>query len=99
MRHGLERLARFAPGGETADDYERIESLFPQLVRHPGAGRFARSSTVEKNVVVPRQDLQLFRQVVGLQADGALDAVRLCVRVAMTSACGNDCVGRLFRLK
>jgi hypothetical protein len=28
--HGLERFAGFAPGGESADDYERVEAFFPQ---------------------------------------------------------------------
>jgi len=30
FRNGLQRLPGFAPGGESADDHERVESFFPQ---------------------------------------------------------------------
>ena len=48
----LERLACLLPGSHPAHDNERVESLFPELQRHPGAGRFACSSTVDINVFI-----------------------------------------------
>src|SRR5580704_15221721 len=51
LRHGFQWFAGLAPGSQAADDHERVESFFPQQVRHPGAGRFARSSTVKINVL------------------------------------------------
>jgi hypothetical protein len=38
---GLDFIARLSPSRQSADDYERVESLFPQQVRHPGACAFA----------------------------------------------------------
>lgn len=65
----LQGFSRFAPGSQTADDHECVESFFPQQMRHPGAGRFARSSTVEINILVLGQVLDLFLQIVGLNAN------------------------------
>ncbi len=66
------RLSRFpglAPRGQSTDDHERVESFFPQQMRHPGAGRFARSSTVEINVFVFWKILDFFLQIIGFDAD------------------------------
>jgi len=52
MRHWLERVPGFPPCREPADYDKRVKSSFPQQVRHPGAGRFAHSSTVEINVLI-----------------------------------------------
>lgn len=52
VRHGFNWLAGFAPCAQAANNYERIEALFPQQVRHPGARNFAYSSTVDVNVFV-----------------------------------------------
>jgi hypothetical protein len=41
FRDGLYFVARLTPSRQSADDYERVESLFPQQVRHPGACAFA----------------------------------------------------------
>ena len=49
-RYRFQRLAGLLPGGHASHDHKRVESFFPQLQRHPGAGRFARSSTVDINV-------------------------------------------------
>jgi len=40
-RHLLDRVAGFAPSRQAAHDYERVESLFPQQMRHTGARGFA----------------------------------------------------------
>src|SRR5579862_8757114 len=45
FRHYLDRLSCLAPGGQPPDDHERVESFFPQEVRHPGARGLAGSST------------------------------------------------------
>ena len=75
FRHRLQRLARLAPGSESADDHERVESFFPKYVRHPGARGFARSSTVEIDVLVLGEILDLFVEIVGLDADRSENAL------------------------
>ncbi len=45
-RHGLKRISGFAPSREAADDHKRIEPIFPQQMRHPGAGCLAQSSAI-----------------------------------------------------
>src|SRR5208282_6876667 len=77
-------LASLAPGGQTTDDDERVEAFFPQQVRHPGAGRFARSSTVQIDILVAGKIFDFFLKIVGLDADGILDArgSRVIVAVA-----------------
>src|ERR1035438_6937915 len=84
LRNRLDRLAGLAPGSQSADNHERVESFFPQQVRHPGAGRFARSSTVKINVLVLGKVLDLFLKIVGLDADRSLDpgSPRVIVAVA-----------------
>jgi hypothetical protein len=74
LRNRLNRLPSLAPGRKSADNDERVESFFPQQVRHPGAGRFARSSAVQINVLVPGKVLDLFLKIVGLYADRTFDA-------------------------
>jgi hypothetical protein len=76
LRHGFQWFAGLAPGSQAADDHERVESFFPQQVRHPGAGRFARSSTVKINVLVLGEVLDLFLKIVGLDADRAFNPGR-----------------------
>jgi hypothetical protein len=83
VRHGFERMSRLTPSLQTAGDDERLESLFLQEMRHPGAGRFARSSTVEINLLILGQVLDLFQQVVGFEPDGPRNALRVCVVVAV----------------
>ena len=82
---GFERLPGLAPGGEPADDHERVEPFFPQQMRHPGAGRFACSSTVEVNVFIFRKSLDLFFEIVGFDADRTFDALRSDVVVAVAA--------------
>jgi hypothetical protein len=69
VRHRFGRLTRLPPRRQPAHDHERIESLFPQQMRHPGAGRFPRSSAVQINIFVFGQLFQFFRQMVGLETD------------------------------
>ena len=61
----------------TADDNERVESLFSQLQRHPGAGRFACSSAVEINVLVFRERLEFLGKIIRLDAHGSLDTLAM----------------------
>jgi len=83
--YGLEVSARLAPGRQAADDDERVESFFPQQMRHPGAGRFARSSAVEIKFLIFRQVLDFLFQIVGLNADRADDAFGPGVVVAVAA--------------
>jgi hypothetical protein len=69
MRDWLERLTGLLPRGYAAHDHKRVESFFSQLQRHPGAGRFARSSTVEIDVPVFGKSLELLGKIVGFNAD------------------------------
>src|ERR1700678_1504846 len=83
LRNRLQRFAGFAPGCQSADDHERVESFFPQQVRHTGAGGLACSSTVKINVFVFGKVLDLFIKIVGFDADGAFDPGRPSVVVAV----------------
>jgi hypothetical protein len=85
VRDHFDLLARFAPRAQSSDDYERFESLFPQHVRHPGAGCFACSSTVDIDVFVLGEQLHFFKQVVGFQPNGAFNARRPRIVVAMAA--------------
>ena len=85
LRNGLQMASGFAPGGEAADDHERVESFFPQYVRHPGASCFACSSTVEVKVLIFGEILNFLFQVVGLDANRSKDAFRTDIVVAMTT--------------
>ena len=69
MGNWFQGLSGGPPGMQAAIDHERVESMFSQQVRHPGAGRFARSSTVEINLFVPGQMLYFFGQIVGFNPD------------------------------
>jgi hypothetical protein len=64
----------FPPRGQSSDDDERVESIFPQLQRHPGAGRFACSSTVDVNILIFWEGFDLLSKVVGFNANGSLNA-------------------------
>jgi hypothetical protein len=59
----------FAPCGDSAHDYERIESFVSQYVRHPGARGLALSSTVQIDVLVLGQGLDLFLEIVWFDSD------------------------------
>jgi len=61
------RLSGFSPGRETALNDKSIETLLSQLQRHPGAGRFARSSAIEIDVFFRSQGFQFLGKVVGFQ--------------------------------
>src|ERR1039458_1463305 len=59
-------------------------------MRHPGASRFACSSTVEINVLVFGESLDLLVEIVGLDADGAGDAFGADVIVAVAAHVDNQ---------
>src|SRR5450631_3409235 len=59
-------------------------------MRHPGASRFARSSTVEINVLVFGEPLDLFVEIVGFDADGAGDTFGSDVVVAVAAHIDNQ---------
>jgi len=63
------RVSGLAPGTQATRDYVHFESQLLQLLRHPGACGFARSSTVEINLLVLGEVLDFFNEVVGLDAD------------------------------
>ena len=67
--HGLQWLACLLPGRHAADDDERVESLFPQLQRHPGAGCLAGSSTVDINVLILGKGLEFLGKIIGFNAE------------------------------
>jgi hypothetical protein len=90
VRHGFEPMSSLAPCPQTADDDERLESLCLQEMRHPGASRFARSSTVEINFPVLGQVLNFFLEVVGFDADGSRNALRGRVVVAVAAHVGDQ---------
>ncbi len=73
-RHRFDRISGFAPGREAAHDDKRVESLLPQQMRHTGAGGFARSSTVQKDVLVPGEFLEFLGEIIGLDSNRAGDA-------------------------
>jgi len=83
--HRLQRLPCFLPRRYPPNDDERIEALFSQLQRHPGAGGFAGSSTVEVDVLVFGNGLEFLGKIVGFDADGSLDAFRPGIIVAVTA--------------
>ena len=95
-RYRFNRLSRLSPCAQASDDHERVESMFPQHVRHTGAGGFARSSTVDINVFVLGQQLELLLQVIRFQPNRSLDAGRAGVVVAMTAYIDQQNVFRLF---
>src|SRR5579863_4580314 len=83
-------LSGFAPGAEPAGDYVDFKSQLDQLLRHTGAGGFALSSAVEINLLILGEVLDLFDEVVGLDADGAGDAFGVGVVVAVAADVCDD---------
>ena len=83
--HRLKMPSGLPPRRQTAHNHERVKSLFPQQVRHPGASRFACSSTVKINVLVLGQILDLLLEIVGLDADRAGDPLGTNVVVAVAA--------------
>ncbi len=84
LRNGFQWLSGLAPCGQPSNDHERAESFFPQYMRHPGAGCFARSSTVEINILVFRKIFELFLEIVGFDANRTMDPLRSDVIITMT---------------
>ena len=90
VRNGFERMSSLAPCPQATGDDKRFETLFVQEMRHPGASRFARSSTVEINLSILGQVLDLFLEVVGFDADGSGNAFRGRVVVAVAAHVSNQ---------
>jgi hypothetical protein len=78
-------LTCLLPRRYSAHEDERVESLFSQLQRHPGAGRFACSSTVQINVLVLGQNFEFLGEIVGFDADRSFDTLRVGVVVSMAA--------------
>ena len=83
--HRLHGVAGLTPRGQASNDHERVESLFPQQVRHTGAGGFALSSTVEIDVFVLGERFDLIRKVIRLDSNRASDASSAWVVVAVAA--------------
>ena len=83
--HGLQGLSGLAPRRQSAHDHEGVEPMLPQEMRHPGAGRFARSSAIQKNQLVLGQVLDFVRQIVGLYAQRTANARGLGIVVAVAA--------------
>src|SRR5271165_5640823 len=88
--HWLQRLTSLLPRRHAAYDDERVESLFSQLQRHPGAGRFARSSAVEIYILFFGKKFEFFGKVVGFNAHRSFDALSVGIVVAMAAYVENQ---------
>ena len=69
MRNRFDGVSRLAPRPQATDNDESFESVLLKELRHPGARGFALSSTVEINLAIVREILNLFLQIVGFQAN------------------------------
>ena len=67
--NAFDGMSGFAPGAQASSDHKHFESELLQLMRHTGAGGFARSSAVEINLLLLGEVLDFFDQVVGLDAN------------------------------
>ncbi len=83
--HRLKRFSGFPPGRKSADDDKRVEAFFPQLQRHPGAGRFALSSTVQIDIFAGRKVFQFLGKIVGFETNRTFDSLRFGIVVAMAA--------------
>ncbi len=97
FRDYFHRLASLTPSRQSADDYERVEAFFPQQVRHPGAGRFARSSAIQINIFVAGKVLDFFLKIVGLNANGVLDARSAGIIIAVAADIDDPYTVGIFR--
>ncbi len=89
------RFSGLAPGSQSADDHERVETFFAQYVRHPGAGRFARSSAVEVNIFIFGEGLDFLLKVVGLDANRILNAGGAGIIIAVAADVDDQHVVRI----
>jgi hypothetical protein len=81
----LNRLSGFAPSRESSGDDKGAKALFSQKPRHTGAGGFARSSTVKINVLVVREVVQFFSQLIRLDANGARNPLSAGIVISMAA--------------
>ncbi len=93
----FERLAGLTPGCQSSDNDERLESFFPQYMRHPGAGSLACSSAIDINVFVLGKSFQFFGQMIGFNADGPLDAFGVGIVIAVAAHVHDLHAGSSFR--
>jgi hypothetical protein len=85
----LKGVSSFAPGAQATGDNEDLKAKLLQLLRHPGARGFARSSTVEINLSILGKVLDFFDQVVRFDADRSRDALGVSVVIAVAPDIGN----------
>ena len=97
MRHWLEGMSGLAPGVQSANDDESLESMFLKYLRHPGTRGFALSSTVEINLPIVREILDLFLQIVGFQANRSGDSLRMSIVISVAADVGDNDVRGLLR--
>ena len=90
-------MTGFFPRRDSTYDDERVESLISQLQRHPGAGRFAGSSAVKINVLIFGDGLELFREIIGLDAHGSADTFGVGIVVAVTTDIENQYIFSFVR--
>jgi hypothetical protein len=85
LGHRFHWLPGCPPCPQPADDHVRIEPMFSEQVRHPGACAFARSSTVQIYLPILRKVLNLLLEIVRFNPDRPLDALGISVVVAVTA--------------
>ena len=77
-----QRVAQFLPlAKSTVQRTHPLNAQFLQLLRHTGAGRFARSRAVEDDLLVLGQLIGVAGDVVGQNADGAGQRPRIGERI------------------
>ena len=64
-RDWFQWMTALLPGSQTADDDKRLEALFSEQVRHPGASRLAHSSAVQVDLLLFRNVFHRFPQPIG----------------------------------
>lgn len=69
MGDDLHWLSGFSPSRETALNDKRIETFFPELQRHPGAGRFACSSAIQIDVFFRSQGFEFLGKIIRFQSN------------------------------
>ena len=90
-RGGVERVAAFAPGVQTALQRPNPRDAFlPEEQRHTGAGGFVWSSTVENDFAVAGQAIVVPFQVLGVHVEGAGNSFRIGFEVHRVAQVNDD---------
>ena len=84
-RHGLYFVSGFSPRRQAADNHKRVESLLPQEERHTGARALAQSSAIDINVFILGKIFNFHGQVIGLNANGTLNARSIGVVITVAA--------------